>query len=127
MIFHHVWIGMPRIWLFLALVQAEIGFRYRHGDRNDQWIGSEMAGLAAVNQSGAAKVIDGGAVRVYVDLPQLDIKFLHAPGKGLQIARGQTWELFLYVFAELILGVFFRLIDFAAIGDKFRLPGHDRR
>ncbi len=126
MIFHHVLIGVACIRRVLALVQAQVGFRHRHRHGHDQWIRSEMAGLAAVDQSGAAQVIERRAGGVHVDLAELDIEFFHAPGEGLQIARGQAWELLLHVFAEFILRVFFRLIHLAALGDKFCLRGHDR-
>ncbi len=118
MIFQHLGIKMARVRRVVALPQAEISLRYRHGDGNDQGIRAQVAGLTAIHQSSAPKIIEGGAGGVYVDLPQLDIEIFHASGKCCQVARGQPRKLFFYIFGEFVLRVLFRLIDFAALGHE---------
>ncbi len=118
MILQHVRIGMARVGRVVALPQTEIGFRYRHGDWNDQRIRAQVAGLTAIDESSAAKIIEGGAGGVHVDLPQLDIEIFHAAGECGQVACRQSRKMFFYVGVEIVLRFFFRLIDLAALGHE---------
>ena len=47
--------GVRRV---LALGQAEVGLCERHRDGNQQRIGAQMAGLAAIDEARAAEIVE---------------------------------------------------------------------
>ncbi len=61
-----------------ALGEAEVGFGQRHGDGNQERIGAEMAGLAAIDQAGAAEIVKRCAAGIHVDLAQVNVEALDA-------------------------------------------------
>ncbi len=105
----------------VALRQAEIGLRQRHRDGNEQRVRAQVAGLAAIDQAGAAQIVERSSGRIHVDLAKVNVQVLHAFGEREQILGGEAGELLLHIFVQLVLRVLGGLVDVAALGDQLRL------
>ena len=122
----HILIGMTGKRRIVALGDTQVGLRQRHHHRNHQRIGGHVAGLAAVDQSDAAHIVDLRARWVNVDLTQLRVHALHAVLQAREIRGAQSGQIFFHVRIDRRLRVFGGFIDHAALCHQGRFLRHQR-
>ena len=125
---HQVRIGMAGERRVVALRQAKIGLGERHRDGNDQRVRADVAGLAAIDEARAAKIVERRPGGIHVDLAQMRMsRFFMLSLQSCRVAwsPGPADCSFTYR-SSLSLRVLGRLVDVAALGDQRGLCGHDR-
>src|SRR6202795_4042539 len=95
----------------LAIGHSQVGLGDRELRGDIKRIGAHVAGLAAVNQACAAKVVDGGAGGIHVDLDNFLVEAAHALLQALERAGAETGEMLGGILTELRSSVFGRLVN----------------
>ena len=83
-------IGMAGVGRVFAFREAQVGFGERDLRRNVASLGADVAGLAAIHEACAAKIIERRAWGIYVDLNDARIEIAHGVLQKLQRGRAEV-------------------------------------